>query len=467
VKQIAGNGTFTPIYWDLRHHIPRSDAEFYRAFANELVSQLAPRSEELATFFGGNGDLHFESIRTAFEYQHAAGEKTLLILDGLDDTLQVGNLSKNVWDNLRSLADLSSLRFITGSRLPLRALCTSPESQTSDFWNIFHPEAVRLGALSDDDLEKFTMPLPAAGITLSKPARGQLERWTGNSPLLAAAMCKSAIESGFQGEASPRTVDEWAAKTEDLYRDFIRDLWDDCPALLQGDIIEICSNPPYDRSKVSAESIKELQLRGYISGNREGLRCSNGFIENCAKRHGNILPDIKRLFGSRQSFEKNVKALLELRLQDIKGADKELSDHIWRAVQEVAQPHVSIGQIRSVSNRALELIWDVEAKDRVIPKKWTEAWKFNGVQAPPVGNLPADEGGQLQVLNLLTDKRKSVRARAATRSIYCLMGFLHSVGNLGQHPDAAPSIGLAAAACFAAIQLAEELTRICASDRNR
>ena len=307
-KHAVETGAFTAcIYWDLRHHIPTSDAEFYGAFAKQLVKQLASKDGELAKFFGGAGDAAFESIRYVFEDQHDKKERLLMILDGLDDTLQAGALSKNVWDNLRSLADIPTLRFATGSRLPLQELCTNAESKTSDFWNIFYPEPVQIGTLSEADWEKFNAPLDSAGITLTKPALDDLKQWTGGSPLLAAAMCLTGIDSGSDGEVSTQMVDEWAAKAERIYKHYIEDLWNDCPAGVQGDIIEICSNPSYDRSKVPAESIQELELRGFITGNRDGFRCSNRFIENCAKRHGNVLPDIKRLFGERNSFEKNVK----------------------------------------------------------------------------------------------------------------------------------------------------------------
>jgi hypothetical protein len=459
-KHAVENDHFTAcVYWDLRHHIPTSDAEFYGAFAKQLVKQLKSKDGELAKFLGGGGDATFESIRYVFEDQHDKKERLLLILDGLDDTLQAGALSKNVWDNLRSLADIPTLRFTTGSRQPLRALCACPESQTSDFWNIFYPEPVRIGALSEADWDKFTVPLASAGITLGKPALARLKQWTGNCPLLAAAMCATGIGSGFNGESGAQTIDEWAGNVETTYRDFIEDLWEDCSASLQGDIIEICANPPYERSKVGEAAIEELQLRGYVAQNREGLRCSNRFIENCSKRYSNVLPDIKRLFAKRESFERNIKALLELRLQHINGADKELVDHISRAVQEIDQPHVSVGQVRNISHRALKLIWDTELKNRDIPIEWTRAWQHDGLRDAPVGRLPED-GRQLQVLNLLTDGRKSVRPKVATRSIYCLLTFLQSVGNFGQHQGSPPDAGFASSVCFAAIQLAEELSRV-------
>lgn len=457
-KEAVKSGAFTvSVYWDLRHHIPQSDAEFYRAFADQLVKQQTSNKEELAEFLGGAGDATFESIRYVFEDLHAKGQKILLILDGLDDTLQAGALTKNVWDNLRSLADVPTLRFVTGTRLPLRVLCASLESQTSDFWNIFYPEAVPLGALSDDDWDKFTVPLTAANITLSKPALTHVKLWTGNSPLLAAAICLTGVGSGFTGECNPSTIDDWARTVEGRYRDFIDDLWEDCPAALQGDIIEICSNPPYDRSKVPSESIQELQLRGYVTGNRDGLQCANRFIENCAKRHSNVLPDIKRLFASRDSFERHIKALLELRLQAVTKVDKQLFDHISRAVLEVDEPHVSIGQVRNICSRALKLIWDIELNDRNIPNEWTNKWKYDGISNVPSGRLPTDEGKQMQMLNLLTDVRKSVHAKSVTRSIYCLLTFLFSVGNFGQHQTSPPASGFAVSVCFAAIQVAEEL----------
>ena len=147
-----------------------------------------------------------------------------------------------------------------------------------------------------------------------------------------------------------------------------------------------------------------------------------------------------------------------MRLKDIKGGDKELIDHISRAIQELPRPHVSIGQLRNISYRALKLIWDIELKNRDIPPEWTRAWQHDGVKDAPKGRL-AEDGRQLQVLSLLTDGRNTVRPKVVTRSMYCLVNFLFSVGNLGQHQTTPPTIGFAGSVCFAAVQLADELSQ--------
>jgi hypothetical protein len=457
--QLLRSGAFTAcLYWDLRHHIPDSDAEFYATFAKEIAKQLKSKTDDLKTFLSDCSK--FEPIHYVFEDQHDQGERVLLILDGMDDTLEGGSLTKNVWDNLRSLSDIPTLRFATGSRQPLRTLCACKESKSSDFWNIFHPEPIRLGAFEDNDWEKFTTPLNESDITLNGGALSQLKRWTGGCPLLSAAMCAHALESRLNGVITSDQINELAASVETIYRPFIDDLWDDCRSLLQGYIIEVCAAGTYEASKVPAADAEELQLRGYISQNREGIRCSNQFLENCSKRSGHILPDIRRLFGEPDSFDRNIKTLLEVRLEQVSGGDRELTDYVSLAIQELGRPHVSIAQVRNISARALKLIWDVELKDRTIPKEWTNKWKFDGVMAPPSGKLRSDEGGQLQVLNLLTDDRKSVPAKATERSTFCLVSFLHSVGNLGQHRRSVVSAGFAASVCFAAIQLVEELSRL-------
>jgi hypothetical protein len=45
-------------------------------------------------------------------------------------------LTRILWDQLRSLGQKASLRLVTGSRCPLRELCKTEESRTSDFWEI-------------------------------------------------------------------------------------------------------------------------------------------------------------------------------------------------------------------------------------------------------------------------------------------------------------------------------------------
>jgi len=148
------------LYWDLRHRVPRSDEEFYSAFSQQVAAQVRPEGENLEKLFGDPAKRRFENIEFVFsEILKEQKRRALLIFDGMDNILQSGEVSKNVWDNLRALAEIRSVRFLTGTRRPLSELCASEESRTSDFFNLFHQNPLRLGTLNADDLSAFLGPI--------------------------------------------------------------------------------------------------------------------------------------------------------------------------------------------------------------------------------------------------------------------------------------------------------------------
>ena len=96
------------------------------------------------------------------------------MLDDFDYALADAGLTRNLWDQLRSLAQKTSLKFVTRSRRPLRELCRAEESRTSDFWEIFYDTPIRVAALDDADRGGFLESLLAAGCTLDEPARKEI-----------------------------------------------------------------------------------------------------------------------------------------------------------------------------------------------------------------------------------------------------------------------------------------------------
>ena len=51
---------------------------------------------------------------------------------------------------------------------------------------------------------------------------------------------------------------------------------------------------------------------------------------------------------------------------------------VWRAVKHLPdEPDAALGNARDILDRALDLIWSVEAPGGVVPAAWIDAWKFN------------------------------------------------------------------------------------------
>ena len=97
------------------------------------------------------------------------------MLDGCDPVLQNSQIPRNLWDNLRALAQSKALRLMTGTRAPLTELCYNPDAVTSDFFRIFYDQPLSVGPLDDDD---WRMCSPARRFTLTA-AQKELRNWAG------------------------------------------------------------------------------------------------------------------------------------------------------------------------------------------------------------------------------------------------------------------------------------------------
>ena len=164
---------------------------------------------------------------------------------------------------------------------------------------------------------------------------------------------------------------------------------------------------------------------------------------------------LRRLFGDAEGFERNIRDLLELRLDQVAGADPELLRRARKAVRDLHPPNDSIKWARSVAERALDLIWNAELpEDRSLPDKWRRADVFRHD-----GKLPHRRGEQCGILRKITGGAEhSAIAKFVTKPTAVLVDHIHGVGNFGQHTEGQTvSVGFAAAFCLSAIALCERL----------
>ena len=66
----------------------------------------------------------------------ADGMRILILLDDFDRLASQPQISKNLWDYLRSLAQKDHLRFVLSSRRRVRECIPNRDGRTSDFWNM-------------------------------------------------------------------------------------------------------------------------------------------------------------------------------------------------------------------------------------------------------------------------------------------------------------------------------------------
>ena len=110
-------------------------------------------------------------------------------MDGFDDLLGGGVFTKALWDNLRSLGELGSLKYLTGSRRRLRELCKVRALLASDFWRLFGTSPFKLTCLSREDINAFLKPMEDGGRVLEQGAVTEVGNWSGGIPLLVSLIC--------------------------------------------------------------------------------------------------------------------------------------------------------------------------------------------------------------------------------------------------------------------------------------
>src|SRR5262249_23272896 len=93
------------------------------------------------------------------------GGTVLAIMDGFDKPLSNGQLTRNLWDQLRALGLRPSLQLVTGNRLTLRNLIRDSETLTSPLWETFDPSPVRVGCFDENDLAAVLGQLPEVQLT--------------------------------------------------------------------------------------------------------------------------------------------------------------------------------------------------------------------------------------------------------------------------------------------------------------
>lgn len=454
----------TAAYVDLRRGVPASDHEFMRRFADEIKAALQGVRPDLVGYFDDFEEVsRHEVLGIIFDQLEKDGVRLLAVLDGFDYALAGTGLTRNLWDQLRALAQRTSLRLVTGSRRPLRELCRTEESRTSDFWEIFYDTPVRVAALDDRDLEAFLQPLRDAGCELDESARKEVANWTGRVPWLVRALLQR-LRAGHRGQRlSKSEIDHAAEAVLDGPRQLLDALWDDCDSELRADLRAL-TDGDIPMTELSDRRRRALQERGFGRESGNHLRSSCRLMQRHAQDQAPAIADLTRLMGTAAGLRTHVQTLLKLRLNQVSAeAVDELRDYVSDAIGYLAPyPERALIWVRSIAERALEIVWDAELPpDRTLPAEWTRELDEKGERYR--GKLPRSRSDQYHILRLATGTERTTRCtRHITKTTSLLLDHLRSVGNFGQHradfPGTEVTIGFAAAVVLSAISLVECLT---------
>jgi hypothetical protein len=438
-------GYLTSVYVDLRRRTPANDHELRERVAGKLQTALEkpwPEGAEL---------LKFEDVAVAERLQLVGQElaKTddtvLLVLDGFDDVLPNPGITRKVWDNLLRIAALPVFRYITGSRKPLRELCRTEDSRTSDFWEIFHDVPVMVDCFNERDWAELLAPFDNQNTTLDAAARERLDEWTGSVPVLCLALLQSLWEAAEpDSELGAKEIDRVAERLLVRRRQILTALWEDCSAEMNTDLADL-SRRQLRAREVPENRLHRLERRGFIGQEGKRLRFVCRLMERFAARESEGVSSLQRVFGDRELFEHNIRMFLEMRLSQVHVVDGTLHGYVEQAIRHLQpEPRHALVWIRTIVDRALDVIWERELKDGVtIPPHWLEEWERAEVRNPPDdgrGRVPAERGRQMRLLRYATGAGVSGRSlRRLTKKISkptgLLLEHLQSVGNFGQHQD--------------------------------
>ena len=447
------------VYWDLRYSTPRTDAEFRSQFAERLRAAIKPTKPDLAGNIEPDDEAVSDLLFYVLDELHRDGVRMLAVLDGFDHLLGDLGITRNLWDELRTLTQTSGLCLVTGSRARLLDLCMDEESRTSNFWQIFHDPPLQVGIFQDHDWAGFLAPFVPSGIWIDGSAEKEIRNWTGGVPVLAAGLADRLIERHRKGETIFKAdVDRTARKMASAPLSTVLALWNDCSIDLQSLLTEL-SDSVVPVSGVPDHLQRELILRGYARESRGGLRSSCGLMAAYARERKSQVAYLNRLFGRPGRFENNIQGMLELRLEGItEQADPKLAGFVKNAIRDLhPDPDNAAMWMRNVADTALDLIWQAELPvNKSLPENWKSLYTVG--EAPD--RLPQSSGAQCHALRLVTGTGKNRRiAQFVTKPTCLLVDHIHSIGNFGQHREGQEiSLPTAASFCLSAVELCERLS---------
>ena len=449
------------LIWDLGHQTPGTDVLFMQRLALELSVALGASHPDYAEHLRSAQGNPYQDIAEVLNALKDEGTKVLAIMDGFDKPLSNGQLTRNLWDQLRELAISPSLRLVTASRRTLRDLIRHPDAQTSDFWNIFDPTPVRVGCFDENDLTSVFSTMPE----LQLAAGAQTELWNASNgfPVLMLGILNVVCKTGTSGAVSPEAMKAAYDSAFSTLRDQLDALWIDCPPSCQDLMRRVLDEGSVARTGIAAVDAETLIERGFVYSAANKLQRPSRLLGKYLGEQPSEGNALVRLFGTTDAYQKNLKGVLERRLGQLNGIDSTLKRYLERGTEDLPDhPDVFLSNVRGIVNQAFELIWKAEVPDKRIPSEWMAVWKRNDERRVEEWETTFPQGvHRVRLLNLMTGTDRSAPcAKYITRGTYVLMNAVHAFGDFGQHQEGAPiDPATAYSALHLCVELAAALTR--------
>lgn len=455
----AGRPYTAVLYWDLGHQTPATDAEFMQRLAHELAGALKMNHADYAEFLKNSQNNPYHDIAEVLDILRDEDVKVLVIMDGFDKPPSNGNLTRNLWDQLLDLGRKPSLRFVTASRRSLYDLLRSPEAQTSDFFGIF--TKITVGCFDESDLSAVLAAIPEWQFEAG--AKTELWNESNGFPVLTLGILNAIGEAGTTGPVSSETIRTASNLAFPELRDRLDALWGDCLLTSRDLCRRVLEDGVLARTGIASTDADMLIERGFVQSVANKLQRPSRLLRKYLDELPNEGNALVWLFGTADAYQKNLKAVLERRIEQLGGIDPTLKRYLGLGADLLPEhPSILLGNVRGIVDQAFNLIWKAEIPDKRIPSDWMVVWKRNNERRVDEWETSFPQGvHRVRLLNLMTGTDKSTPcAKHVTKGSYVLMNAVHGFGDFGQHQEGAPiDPGTAYAALHLCIELAAALTR--------
>ena len=422
------------LLWDLGHRTPESDQEFLKQFSEKLSEVLKDKYPAYADHLKESEETPYQDIAEILELLNN-DTKILVIFDGFDKPLSSSQLTRNLWDQLRELAQNSSLRLITNSRKTLRELIRNPEAQTSDFWNIFLSTPVRVDCFGEDEIAEILTE--ACGLEYEKGALTELYNNTNGSPIILLEVLNHLLHHNGTVKITNTAVQEATEYSYGSTENYIDALWHDCAPATQELMRLISENG--EAQNINANDKQSILEKGFARSSSSKLvkpsRLLNRYLDTLADEGSSL----DRLFGETPSYEANFNSVIAKRINQLPCIDNDLNRYLLRCVEDLPNhPGVCLSGIRGIVNQCFDIIWITEFGGKTVPEGYFDIWRHNGEPAGIQDFKTSFPQGakRLGLLRLLTgSERSNSLAKVVSRSTYFAISSACPFGDFGQHKE--------------------------------
>lgn len=422
------------LLWDLGHGTPREDKEFLSQFAKNLADAICDKFPDYAAHLRDSRGTFQQDIAEVLELLNDE-TKILVIFDGFDKALSSDKLTRNLWDQLRELAQNKSLTLITASRKTLRELIRNPDAQTSDFWNIFLSTPIRINCFDENEISEILTN--HCQVEFDKGALTELFSSTNGNPVLLFEVLNHLLDGQGQGAISHSEVQDAVTKSFESNQNCIADLWNDCMPSTQDAVRLLVEENQVDR--VCQNDVISITEKGFARKSNNRLVKPSHLVKMYLSTLENESSAIDRLFKMPDSFTQNFNGVIAKRIEQISDIDPTLSRYLQRSLEDLPNhPDVCLSGIRGIIDQCFDIIWNVEFGGKSIPDGHFDIWRHQGEGRDLQDFKTSFPQGakRIRLLKVLTGHDQSdPLAKVISRSTCVALNALYPYGDFGQHQE--------------------------------